>query len=272
MSLHAWTWSRVSPRGAVALVHGAGEYCGRYEHVAARLNAAGYAVLGLDLPGMGLSPGRRGHVEHFDDYLGVVDETLQGLANLHPDVPRFLYGHSMGGLIAVRWLQVRRPATETLGGVVLSSPCLDLSLAIPPSLLRAGAALERIWPTMPQSTRIPSNAVSRHPDVVARYGSDPLVLHRVTVRWAMELQRAMQAAREGDAAFPVPTLVLQAGADRIVSAAATRDFAAQLQAPVKSYREFDGLYHELHNEPERDEVLGEIVAFLDSRSGHAAQD
>ena len=264
MALHAWSWPTVSPRGGVALVHGAGEYCGRYEHVAKHLNEGGYAVLGLDLPGMGLSPGRRGHVDRFDLYLPVVDEMLQRLADLCPGVPRFIYGHSMGGLIAVRWMQSGRAAAAGLGGVVLTSPCLDLSLPIPQSLLRAGAALEKVWPTMLQSTRIPADAVSRHPDVVARYASDPLVLHRVTVRWAMELQRGMQAAREGGASFPVPTLVLQAGDDRIVSAAATRTFASRLQAPAKTYREFEGLYHELHNEPERAEVLAAVTSFLDA--------
>ncbi len=116
---------------------------------------------------------------------------------------------------------------------------------------------------MRQSSRIPAEAVSRSADVVRAYASDPLVLHTVTVRWAMELQRAMRAARNGSAAFRTPTLILQAGADKLVSPTATREFAARLDAPLKEYREFDGCYHELHNEPEQGEVLAVIATFLD---------
>jgi len=263
MALHEWHRPVAAPRGAIALVHGAGEHCGRYEHVAVWLNQAGYAVLGQDLPGLGRSPGRRGHIDRFDDYLLAVDGMLDRLRDLYPDRPRFLYGHSMGGLIVVRWLQLRPPdSTGRLSGVILTSPCLDLALDIPPALLRAGALLEHVWPTMSQSSRIPAEAVSRSPDVVGAYASDPLVLHTVTVRWAMELQRNMQAARNGSATLAVPAIILQAGADKLVSPTATRAFAARVAAPFKEYREFDGCYHELHNEPEQGEVLALITAFL----------
>ncbi len=266
--LHEWHWPLDAPRGAVALVHGAGEYCGRYDHVARWLNDAGYALLGLDLPGFGRSSGTRGHIDRFDDYLPAVDSMLARLETVYPGSPRFLYGHSMGGLVVVRWFQQRPAAADSrLAGVVLTSPCLDLSLDIPPALLRAGAVLEQIWPTLSQSSRIPATAVSRHPDVVRAYRSDPLVLHRVTVRWAMELQRAMRAARLANAALPAPTLVLQAGEDKLVSPAATRAFASRLDAPEKEYREFPGCYHELHNEPERQEVLVTITSFLDHAVG-----
>jgi len=264
MELTAWHRPCQDPRGAVALVHGAGEHCGRYEHVADHLNRAGYAVLGLDLPGLGRSPGRRGHVESFEDYLGAVDATRARLEALHPGVPQFLYGHSMGGLIAVRWLQSRAPAAQAgLGGAILSCPCLDLALPLPPALLRTAALIERVWPTFTQSNRIPASAVSRTPEVVAAYAHDPLVVRSVSVRWAMELQRAMLAARAGPARAEVPVLVLQAGADQLVSAAATRAYAERLEAPRKLYREFPGWYHELHNEPGRDEVLALLTGFLD---------
>ena len=263
MELHEWHRPIASPRGAVALVHGAGEHCGRYEHVAERLNEAGYAMLGYDLPGLGRSPGRRGHIDAFDDYLPVVAKTLQRLRDLHPGVPQFLYGHSMGGLIAVRWLQTN-PHGQGLRGIILTSPCLDLSLPVSPALLRVARVLDRILPTLRISPAIPPQAVSRHPDVVAAYGKDPLVVRKATVRWGMELQRGMQAARSGPAEFPAPTLILQAGADRLVSAQATQAFAARLRAPRADCRVFAGYYHELHNEPERDEILAVITSFLDA--------
>ncbi len=262
--LYEWHWPKESPRGAIALVHGAGEHCGRYDHVARWLNDADYAVLGLDLPGQGHSSGRKGHINRFEDYLPAVDAMLQRLEELYPGCPRFLYGHSMGGLIVVRWIQQRSPSPQPgLAGIVLTSPCLALSLDIPPALLRVGAMLELVWPTLSQSSRIPASAVSRHPAVVAAYASDPLVQHRVTVRWAMELQRAMASARSGSASFPAPVLILQAGDDRLVSPDATRAFAQRVEAPDKEYRELAGLYHELHNEPEREDILSTITSFLD---------
>ena len=265
MVLHETTWPLESPRGAVALVHGAGEHAGRYGHVARAMNDAGYAVLAHDLPGFGRSPGRRGHIEHFEAYLQTVDGMLRRLCDLYPGAAHFLYGHSMGGTIVVRWLQTRLPVeTGRLAGVVLTSPALDLSLPVSPALLRAARVLEHVWPTMAQPTRIPASAVSRSPEVVAAYAADPLVERGSTVRWAMEFQRAMAAARTGEADFPMPALILQAGDDRLVSPAATRAFAERLRAPLKEYREFPGWYHEIHNEPERDEILGRITSFLDA--------
>ena len=263
MELYEWNWPSPSPHGTIALVHGAGEHCGRYEHVAQWLNNAGYAVLGRDLPGHGRSPGKRGHIDRFANYLATVDGMLDRLRTLYPAAPQFLYGHSMGGLIVVRWLQERpHDATSPLAGVVLTSPCLDLSLRVPPVLFQAASLIERVWPTMSQPSRIPPTAVSRRADIVAAYASDPLVERKVNVRWAMELQRSMARARERGVAFPVPTLILQAGADKLVSTEATRAFAESLAAPDKEYREFAGCYHELHNEPERDEVLATITSFL----------
>lgn len=263
MQLHEWHRPVESPRGAVALVHGAGEHCGRYEHVAGHLNRSGYAMLGQDLPGHGRSPGHRGHISRFDDYLPVVDSLLGRLNELYPDVPQFLYGHSMGGLIAVRWLQTQAHE-RGLQGIVLTSPSLELALPVSPALVRVAGLLDRLAPTLRVAPEIPARTVSRHPDVVASYGSDQLVIRRATVRWGMEFQRGMEAARTGPAEFRAPTLILQAGADQLVSAKATREFAKRLRAPRKEYREFDGYYHELHNEPERDEILAIITSFLDS--------
>ncbi|MDQ0189566.1 lysophospholipase [Alicyclobacillus cycloheptanicus] len=265
MKLYESHWPVPSPRGVVVLVHGAGEHCGRYDHVAKWLNEAGYAVLGQDLPGHGKSSGRRGHVDSFELYLDAIDRMVQRVNDLYADIPKFLYGHSMGGLSVVRWLQTRpEPTKRLLQGIILTSPCLELSLPIPPLLMRVAAVIDRLWPTFTQSNRIPAEIVSRHPDVVARYGTDPLILHKVTVRWVMELQRSMMAARAGEASFPAPTLILQAGQDRLVSPAATRAFVQRLSAPRKVYHEFSEYYHELHNEPERDEVLAMITSFLDS--------
>lgn len=264
MALHEWHWPAASARGVVVLVHGAAEHCGRYDHVAKHLNAAGFGMLGYDLPGLGQSPGRRGHVDSFEEYLQVVDHVLTRAVDLYPELPVFLYGHSMGGLITVRWLQTRSAMTQQpVSGVVLTSPCLDLALHISPMLHKTAMMLERVWPTMSQSGGIPAKHVSRDAEVVAKYGTDPLMVPKVTIKWYLELYRSMEAARADKAVFAVPTLILQGGDDKIVSAAATRDFAERLEAPVKQYHEFRGFYHEVHNEPERLEVLQMVSSFLD---------
>lgn len=264
MALYERHWPAVSGRAVVVLVHGAAEHCGRYDHVAKHFNAAGFGVLGFDLPGLGQSPGRRGHVDSFEDYLQAVDHVITRAADLYPELPIVLYGHSMGGLITVRWLQTRSGLhKQLLRGVILTSPCLDLSMKVPSALHRVAVMLERVWPTMSQSSGIPAKHVSRDADVVAKYVTDPLMVPKVTVKWYMELYRNMEEARGNAVSFSIPTLILQAGDDRIVSSAATRDFAVSLVAPDKEFHELPGLYHEVHNEPEREDVLNTMTAFLD---------
>lgn len=261
--LYDWHWAQPAPRAVVLLVHGAGEHCGRYTWVAEQLNQQGLAVLGTDLPGLGQSGGRRGHIESFERYLDVVDRLWQRATALYPGLPVVLLGHSMGGLITVRWLQTRS-THDPLAAVVLSSPCLDLCLPVPPFKANLARWLNRIWPTLSQPNGIASSDVSRAPDTINHYTTDPLIVRNVSVRWFSELSAAMRKATASASTFPAPTLILQAGSDRLVSAPATRSFSDRLSAPNKHFHLYESLFHELLNEPEREQVFQDLMAWLNT--------
>lgn len=261
MKLHVWHWPAQEARGVVALIHGAGEHGKRYEAVAADWNRAGYAVLGVDLPGHGLSEGPRGHIDRFDRYLDAVDTTFQEITALYAGFPVILFGHSMGGLIAVRYVQTRG-LPDSIQAIILTSPCLDLSLRVPPMKVRLAKLLRRIYPSFRQPAGILPSNVSRASDIVDAYANDPYIVRSVSVNWFLELDSAMRAAREQGTTFPVPTLILQAGSDHIVSSAATERFAHDLMAPRKDFRLYPACYHELLNEPERHEIFSDILDWL----------
>lgn len=261
MKLYTRHWPVAHPYGAIALVHGAAEHSGRYEDFAKDCNEAGYAVMATDLPGHGRSEGRRGHVHSFTDYIDTVNDTFTKLAAVYPTMPTILIGHSMGGLTAIRFLQTRN-IPDTLCAAVLSSPCLDLSFEIPTIQLYLAKIVDRIWPTFSQSNGIKPENVTRSTEVISRDLQDSFILHKVTARWFMELQRSMAAARNDTQPFPVPTLILQAGSDRLVSASTVQKFAEQLHAPVKEFRLYPDCFHELFNEPEREQILADMFQWL----------
>jgi len=260
--LHEWHWPVPQPRGVLALIHGYGEHCGRYTSFADACNNMGLAVVGFDLPGLGQSSGRRGHVESFRDYIDAVNQLVEYIQSIYPNVPIILFGHSMGGLVAVRYLQTQIVSPQ-ICCVVLSSPCLRLSLPVPTAKIRLARLVNRIWPTLTQHSGVRAEHVSRTPDIVQRYGADPLMVGIVTVRWFNEFQQAMERAQV-PTELSVPILVLQAGHDRLVSAEANRTFVEHLNAPDKAFRIYENCFHELLNEPEAPTVRQDIFAWLEA--------
>ncbi|MCL6452385.1 MAG: lysophospholipase [Alicyclobacillus sp.] len=260
--LYRRNWACECPRGLFVMVHGLGEFCDRYAWVADRLVDEGYAVLAFDLPGHGRTPGRRGHVDRFDAFLDALADVLSGAAETYPGVPIVLFGHSMGGLVIARFLQTRRLPAD-VRAIVLSSPCFDIARPVTPTQRRLVQIFSTVWPTWLQSTGIAPESVSRTPEIQRGYRLDEFVLRRVSMRFLDEFFRAMDAVRSTDLPpVPCPILIAQAGADRVVSVAATRQFADRLQAPAKQLVVYPDSYHEILNDPNRDEVLADILAWL----------
>lgn len=246
------------PTGVVVLVHGLGEHSGRYRHVVGAFTGHGYHVLTGDLPGFGQSEGRRGHVDSFGDYLGVADAWVRRGGSEAQGAPVYLMGHSLGGLIALRYAQ-ESGDEGTLAGLILSSPGLKVKAAVPPWKMRIARVLDGLVPRMAMSNEVNAEDLSHDPEVVRAYLSDPLNYGKVTVRWYREFSAAMveAAARELPS---LPTLLLLAGEDRLVDVefAAAR-FAGRRNVQVRT---FPGMYHETLNEPAKAEVLGAILAWL----------
>ncbi|KEO82023.1 alpha/beta hydrolase [Tumebacillus flagellatus] len=250
----------------VVLVHGAGEHSGRYGHVIEALQKHGISVITGDLPGHGRSGGISGHVDSFDEYLDSVEKWMRLAEEQSGESGHVLIiGHSMGGLVTTRYLQERGTNHPNLIGAVLSSPCLKLALEVPPWKKSLAGVLNSLAPRLRMASGIKPSDVSRHPGVVSEYGSDPLMGRKVSVRWFQELGHAMESAVAKAGQITIPLLVMQAGQDRLVDAAVAPVFYNKLPAhPLHQFVPYHNLYHELFNEPEREEVLDTTLSWIET--------
>ena len=258
-----WPLNRGPVRGVVLLVHGLGEHAWRYDHVAERLNSWGFAVRGYDQYGHGESMGPRGALPSADrllsDLAEVVDESR---ARMNLQTPLIILGHSMGGLVAARFVAL---AMRPVQGLVLSSPALDPGLGLLQKLLLA--VLPKIAPDLRVGNGLNPTYISHDPAVVAAYKADPLVHDRISARLAVFIAENGPATLAAAAAWKVPTLLLYAGQDKLVNPAGSRAFAKAAPATTVTAHCFEQLYHEIFNElpADRERVFGELKRWLDAR-------
>lgn len=248
-------------RGVVIVVHGLGEHAGRYDHVARRLNQWGYAVRGYDQCGHGESAGPRGslptHTRLLDDLADIVDNTR---ARSPRQTPIILLGHSMGGLVAARFVSL---GLRPVDGLVLSSPALDPGLNPIQKLLLA--VLPALAPNLRVGNGVKPQFVSHDPAVVAAYRADPLVHDRISGRLARFIADTGPLTVATAPQWKVPTLLLYAGDDRLINPAGSARFAAAAPKQVVTAVCFDALYHEIFNELDAEPVFAELKRWLDAR-------
>jgi alpha-beta hydrolase superfamily lysophospholipase len=256
-----WSPAGDQPRAIVALAHGFAEHGGRYEHVAARLTDAGFAVYAPDHHGHGRSEGTRGIVS-LADAVADLDTVVQRALAAHPDRPLFVVGHSMGGAIALRYTLAHG---ERLRGLVLSGP---LTVAEPKAPLRAAAKLlGRVAPRAP-TVKLDPRLVSRDPQVVADYIGDPLVFHgAIPAATAAEFVRHQETIFEEAPSLTMPTLLMYGSSDQICPPAGSERLGQALGAEDLTVRVWDGLFHEIFNEPEQDAVLETLGEWVSQRVG-----
>jgi alpha-beta hydrolase superfamily lysophospholipase len=271
LTLHWRDWPAGDrARGTVLIVHGLGEHIGRYAHVAAHLNAAGWHVAGYDQRGHGASPGRRGFIARPDDLLRDLAQAVDLVRARAPGAPLVLLGHSMGGLVAGRFVaegQATQPAPwhRPVDALVMSSPALDPGMRAWQKALLAGVG--PLLPGLPAGNGLKPEWISRDPKVVAAYVADPLVHNRIVPRLARFIVDGGEQVRAQAASWRLPTLLLYAGADRCVAPAGSDAFAQRApSAQVQTHR-YPGLFHEIFNEPEQAQVLGELSGWLQARFG-----
>jgi alpha-beta hydrolase superfamily lysophospholipase len=260
--LHARAWlPDGSARGAVAFVHGLGEHGGRYAHVAAAAAARGMAFLAFDLPGHGMSGGVRGHAASFDMLTELAFLHVEEARRRFPGVPVFLYGHSLGGAIVLKAALTRAPRAA---GIIASSPGLGTPAPVPALKLTLGRLMDRAWPAFTMANGLDLTGLSRDPDVIRAVRADPLYHTKISARLGWGLVSSWDWFRRQEGAFPLPLLVMQGTADRDVSPEATRAFALRMRGDV-TLKLWDGFYHELHNEPEKEAVLAFALDWMESR-------
>lgn len=260
--LHWQVWLPASaPSAGVVLAHGYAEHLGRYEHVAAYLTAQGIAVFALDHWGHGQSEGVPGFVPRFSAFTDGMEELLAAVEAAHPRLPLFLLGHSMGGLIAALHLATHQ---SHYVGAVLSGP-LIIPTEAPSRLMQwISRLLSRIAPKL-GVLALDATGVSRDPAVVAAYLADPLVYNgKVSARLAAEMFDAMARARAAAPGIVLPVLLLHGSEDRLTAPEGSRYLAAHLGSVDKTLKIYPGLYHEIFNEPEQAEVLGDVSAWVDA--------
>ncbi len=263
-ALHLRHWPAADARGTVLVVHGLGEHIGRYGHVAAALNTAGWRVAGHDHRGHGRSGGPRGALSRPDDLLADLARVIDAVRAAHPG-PLVLLGHSMGGLTAARFVAeglAPVPAAwhRPVDALALSSPALALPMNGVQKLLLA--TLGALAPDLAVGNGLKPAWVSRDPQVVQAYVADPLVHDRVTAKLVRFMRDGGDLVRERAARWTLPTLLLYAGADRCVAPAGSAAFAAAAPRAVVTAQAFPALFHEIFNEPEQAEVLAALTRWL----------
>jgi alpha-beta hydrolase superfamily lysophospholipase len=240
------------------LVHGLAEHSGRYEHVGAQLAAAGIDTYAFDLRGFGGSGGPRASVERWSQLHDDLEERLVAVRSIAPDRPLVLYGHSLGGLIALGYVLDGRARPDLL---VLSAPAIGATV---PAWQRAlVSSLRRVAPGMQLSNRLNGEVLSRDPAVAVMYFADPLNQHKSTVRFAHAAfaeQRRVAAALDR---LSIQTLVIHGGADRLVPTASSEALEGR---PGVTRRVYPALRHESHNEPEGPQVISDIIGWVRERA------
>ena len=251
-------WPVDQPKAVLHIVHGMGEHIQRYEAVAAFYNQAGLAVIGNDHRGHGLSEGKRGHIPNFSALLDEVEHLLELGHKLFPGAPQFLFGQSLGGNVVLNYILRRKP---NITGVIASSPWIQLAFKPDAISVMAGKLLKSIYPTFTQPTKLNAMHLSTDPEVGRIYQADPLVHDRITAGMGTEMLDAADYLQHYSGHFPIPLLLMHGSDDQIVSYDAAHQFTERVTGEV-TFVSWEGLYHELHNEIRREEVLNTSLQWI----------
>jgi acylglycerol lipase len=248
-------------KAVLFLVHGLGEYSGRYGNVVDYFVPRGYAICGLDHLGHGKSDGEREVVDRFADYTEPLTTYLQIVKGSQPGKPVFIVGHSLGGLISCYYLLDHQTEFK---GAIISAPAIKVADNISPMTITIGKILSTIAPKA-GVLALDASGVSRDPQVVQAYNSDPLVFHGKTpARLASEMLKAMLRVSAELPKLTLPFIVVQGSADRLVSPAGARMLYDKAGSKDKTIKVYEGLYHEVHNEPERATEFQDLALWLDA--------
>lgn len=247
------------PKAVIGLVHGLGEHVQRYEHVAAALAEKGYALVGMDLRGHGRSGGPRGHAPSFESFMKDIDRLFVEIDRLFPGLPRFIYGHSLGGILTLNYVLRRRPA---FSGAVVTSPGLHTALELQKVKVTLAKVLGSVMPTGGLPSGLDAAGLSHDARVVDTYRKDPLVHDQVSFGMAKGLLEAIGYAFGNAREFALPLLLMHGTQDPIAFPSSSTEYA-QLVTGDCTLKLWEGCLHELHNEPQKAEVFQYLLAWLE---------
>lgn len=250
------------PRAILLIAHGLAEHSGRYMNVVNHFVPSGYAVYGLDHIGHGKSDGKRVYVDRFQDFTKPIKKYFNMIQGWQPGKPIFLMGHSMGGLISAAYLLEHQ---DELSGAVLSAPPIKVPDKISRTLILTGKILSVLMPKAGVS-QLEAEGMSRDQQVIDAYINDPLVYTgKITARLAAELLKTIQHVRASAHKIRLPIMIAQGSGDTIVHPDGAQLLYDLLGSEDKTIKTYEGLFHELFNEPEHEQVLDEVKTWIEAR-------
>jgi len=266
LTLQTYVWTpKGRPRAAVVLTHGHGEYAAKYEHVAQAFVSAGLALLAYDLRGHGRSGGPRGHAPRYEALLSDLQRVMGRADALFPDAPRFLYGHSFGGQVTLQYVLERRPLVS---GVIVSAPWLRLTYAPPAWRVALARGLAGVWPEFTQDTGLAASVPMTHDaDLLANYPDPHLAHGKITARLGLDAMLTGEETLRRAAEITAPLLVLHGEQDGVFDPDVSRQLFERVVTHDKALCVYPGMYHEIHNEIDRAQVLNDILGWIDSHLG-----
>ena len=262
LRLFRQTWRPAGqPRAALLNIHGLGDHSGLYPTLVDHCMTCRFVVHSHDLRGNGRSPGPRAYVERWEEYRQDLERFVATVRSEEGDLPLFLLGNSLGGLIVLDYA-LHRP--DGLRGIIAASPPLG-RLGVPGPLLALGRVLSRVWPSFSVRTGMDLSGLARDPTVVETVLADPL-FHRVgTARLSTEVVAAIARVQDGAPRFPLPLLVLHGSADRMVPPDGSRAFVSRVGHPDHELHEYAGAYHVLFADLDRERVLADVEQWIVAR-------
>jgi len=258
-SFYACEWSPSGDSKAVILlIHGLSDHAGRYCHVGSFFSAAGYHMIVPDLRGHGRSFGKRGHFPSFNVIMEDITLFLEEAGRRHPSLPVFLYGHSMGGNLVLNYLIRNRPP---VAGAIVTSPWLRLNFKPPLFKIILATLVNKVCPSLTQPDGIIPSYLSHDEEVGRKYSTDPLVHNLISVRTFLEISQAGEYALAHADQIHCPLLLMHGTGDLLTSFDASKEFSGRVTSE-HTFKAWDGLFHELHNESEKGIVLAFTLEWI----------
>ena len=256
-----WEPTVLLPKAVVCLVHGLGEHVSRYAHVAEAFGKEGFILFGSDLRGHGRSGGPRGHISSIEDFMQDIDVLLEQARTRYPDLPLLLYGHSLGGIQVLHYGLTRKPNVK---GVIATSSGLHTAIEEQSMKVLMAKVLGSLMPTVAIPSGLDAKTISHDEKVVQAYINDPLVHDKISLGFGKVMigVTAWTLAHAGE--FTLPLLLMHGKADALAFPSSSIEFAAPLKEKCTLVL-WEDAYHELHNEPEKEEVFKTMTLWMDAR-------
>ncbi|KEO72065.1 alpha/beta hydrolase [Anditalea andensis] len=266
LSLYLQAWVPKHPKATVFLVHGLGEHSSRYDFLVERFTENNIAVFTFDGRGHGKSsiPKPDAYIDKYEEYLKDIDSLYNKATAYFPNLPIFIYGHSMGGALVARYVLTYKP---TPTGIILSAAALRPAEGTSKLLIALSSLVSKCAPKL-KTIKLDPSYISLDDEVVEEYINDPLVYNKaVPARTAHELLRMMKDIEIKAHKFTLPVLILHGSDDKLTNPKGSEAFFEAISSPDKTLISYPGLYHELHHEPKKNEVVSDLISWMEQRTG-----